>query len=147
MAENIHAVAVIVEQAGILIRGPSGSGKTALAFALVAAAGQRARFARLVGDDQLLLRAASGRLIAEVPRTIAGLAEVRGFGPAGTDHEPQMVVDLLVRLVPAAQAPRFAEPADERIAGIALPALDLAGGNPLQAVAAILAFLRVAPFR
>jgi len=147
MAENIHAVAVIVEQAGVLILGPSGCGKTELAFALVAAAKAQGRFARLVGDDQLLLRAASGRLVATVPRSIAGLAEVRGFGPAAVDHEPQMVVDLLVRMVPAAQAPRFAEPADEEVAGVALPALVVAEGNAPRAAAAIGAFLRVAPFR
>jgi len=147
MASNFHAVAAIVEQSGVLIIGPSGAGKTELAFALIAAARLAGRFARLVGDDQLFLRAAAGRLVAAVPPSIAGLAEVRGFGPVGVEHEPQMVVDLLVRIVPAQQAPRFAEPAKLEIAGVAVPMLELATENAERAAAAILAFLRVAPFR
>ena len=43
---SIHACALIVDEAGLLIRGASGAGKSSLVLALIAAAQAQGRFAR-----------------------------------------------------------------------------------------------------
>ncbi|MER2633094.1 MAG: HPr kinase/phosphorylase, partial [Rhizobiaceae bacterium] len=78
---NVHATGVILGDRAVLLLGESGSGKTGLAFALLAHAARHGRFARLVGDDQLFLSVAAGRLILRAPAAIVGQAEVRGLGP------------------------------------------------------------------
>lgn len=138
---NIHASAVVVGDRGVLIAGPSGSGKSRLALALVAAMRERGRFARLVADDRVLIEAVSGRLAASAPAAIAGLVEVRGFGPLRVATEPAALVDLLVRLVPAAQAPRLPEPASELLEGCEVPSLSLAQRDCAGAVPVIFAAL------
>ncbi|MEM9725551.1 MAG: HPr kinase/phosphatase C-terminal domain-containing protein [Pseudomonadota bacterium] len=65
--------------AGILLRGPSGVGKSALALRLMALG------ARLVADDQTLLRRAPGpkeapELIASAAPRLRGVIEARGLG-------------------------------------------------------------------
>ncbi len=143
---NIHATAIVLADRGILIAGTSGSGKTGLALALVMHARSFGLFGRLVGDDQLLLSAHGGRLVCAAPTTIAGLAEVRGIGPVPVEHEPRAQVDLVVRLVSAAAAPRFAEPATERLAGCDVPCLVLAAGDRDAALFAVASRLSLPPF-
>lgn len=143
---NVHATAVVLADRGVLIAGRSGAGKTGLALALLAHARSAGRFARLVSDDQLLLRAASGRLVCEVPSAIAGLAELRGLGPRPVRHEPRVVVDLLVRLVEPAKAERYPDAAEETLAGCAVPLLRLAEGDRLAAVLAVASRLSLPPF-
>jgi serine kinase of HPr protein (carbohydrate metabolism regulator) len=123
--ENLHATALVLGDRGILIAGPSDSGKTTLALTLIDRQRAAGRFARLVGDDQLLVEAQGGRLVAACPPTIAGVAEVYGIGPRRMPHAAAAVVDLVVRLVPTREAPRFDEALTETIAGIALARLDL----------------------
>ena len=50
---RVHASAVAIGEAGILIRGPSGAGKSSLALALIALAQLQGRFARLIADPPL----------------------------------------------------------------------------------------------
>jgi len=138
---NIHATGILVGDRGVIITGPSGSGKTTLALALVAACEMRGRFARLVGDDQLFLRRESRRLIAVAPRTIAGLAEIRGLGPHPFPAEPSMIVDLLVRLVPCADVPRMDARETVRLEGCAVPRIDIAARCVDAALPAVLARL------
>lgn len=139
---NLHATAVVAGTAGVLILGPSGAGKSSLALALIALFHARGRFAALVADDRVWVAAAGGRLLAEVPQTIAGLVELRGFGPAPAAFERRAVLDRAVRLVPRAEAPRVADPdAVETVLGIALPRLDLAEGGAALAAPALAAWL------
>lgn len=138
---NIHATAVVIGTRGVLIAGPSGSGKTMLALELVRRAQAACRFGRLVADDRVWVAANAGRLLCRAPREIAGLAEVRGFRPAPVPHVGAAVIDLLVRLVPAAQAPRMADDAAETIAGCDLPRLDLPERHCIAAALAIEAWL------
>ena len=109
---NIHATALVLGDRGVLITGPSGSGKTTLALTLIERCAAQQRFARLVGDDQLFVAARGGRLVASVPDTIAGLAEVHGLGPRPLPALANAVIDLVVRLVPERDAPRLAGPVE-----------------------------------
>lgn len=139
---NLHATAVVAGRAGVLILGRSGAGKSSLALALIALLRARKNFAALVADDRVWVAAAGGRLVAEVPQAIAGLVELRGFGPAPAAFERRAVLDCAVRLVPRAEAPRVADPdAVETVLGIALPRLDLAEGDAALAAPALAAWL------
>lgn len=144
--QNLHATAVVLGDRGVLIAGASGAGKTGLALALIAHVRAFGRFARLVGDDQVFLRAAGVRLVCIAPATIAGQAEIRGLGPRPVDFEPLAIVDLLVRLAPRSTAPRFPEDATERLAGCEVPRLLLADGDRDAAVLAVASCLDLPPF-
>lgn len=142
---NLHATALVAGSAGVLILGASGAGKSSLALALIGLLHSRRRFATLVADDRVWVEAQGGRLVAEVPQPIAGLVEIRGFGPARATHERRAVLDLAVRLVPRKDAPRLARPgAAEAVLGIALPCLDLAERDASGAARALAAWLETA---
>ena len=128
-APTVHASAVVVGEAGVLIRGPSGAGKTTLALALAREARRAGLFARLVADDRVRLTAIHGRLIAEAPDAIAGLAEIRGLGVVAEPHCPAAVVRLVIDL--GAAPLRSPEPDALRtaVAGVSLPRLPVAGGD------------------
>ncbi|MFO1150127.1 MAG: aldolase [Alsobacter sp.] len=95
-ASAVHASAVVVGEAGLLIRGASGTGKSTLAREILALAAARGLFARLLGDDRILLSEEHGRLVARPHAAIAGTIEVRGLGLVPVDHAPSAVVRLLV---------------------------------------------------
>ncbi|GLK57053.1 hypothetical protein JOD31_003086 [Methylopila capsulata] len=128
-APTVHASVVVIDEAGVLIRGASGAGKTTLALALVREAARDGRFARLVADDRARLTAVNGRLVAEAPEAIAGLAEVRGLGVVAEACCPAAIVRLVVDL--GAAGPRSPEAAELRTAveGVTLPRLQVAGNG------------------
>lgn len=144
--QNIHGTALLVGDRGLLVTGPSGAGKTTLALALISRFCAQGLFCRLVGDDQLFAAGHGGRLVCRAPATIAGLAEVPGIGPRPLAFEPAAVIDLVVRLVPAAQMPRFQEEARESIAGCDLPCLEMAARDAVSALPAVASRLGLAPF-
>jgi serine kinase of HPr protein (carbohydrate metabolism regulator) len=146
MADNFHASAVVLGDRGIVIAGPPGSGKTQLALALISHARSFGLFARLVADDQILLSAHGGRVVCAAPATIAGLVEVRGFGPQPTAYEKKAPVDLLVRLVERSAAERFPETETESVAGCQVPLLRLAADDGRASATAVLARLSMPPF-
>lgn len=137
---------MVLGDRGVLIAGPSGSGKTALALLLIGRFHAAGRFARLVADDQLFVRAEAGRLVVAAPEAIAGLAEVRGLGPRPVPHQRSAVIDLVVRLVDPPESPRFAEPATETISGVALPRLDLPARDVTSSALAVTAWLKASSF-
>jgi serine kinase of HPr protein (carbohydrate metabolism regulator) len=143
---NIHATALVLGDRGVLITGPSGSGKTMLALALIRKFLTAGSFARLVADDQIFVEPHHGRVIVRSPRTIAGLAEVYGLGPRPLPHLESAVVDLVVRLVPEADAQRLSDPLTETVASIALPRLDLPSRDTTASSLAVAAWLKAPPF-
>jgi serine kinase of HPr protein (carbohydrate metabolism regulator) len=143
---NLHGTAILIGERGLLITGPSGSGKTTLALALIERLDAPGRLCRLVADDQVLASNHGGRLICAAPVAIAGLIEVPGIGPQPVPHEQAAVIDMVVRLVPAAGMARFQEPAVETVAGCTLPRLDLAERDAIAAVPAVTARLASGDF-
>jgi HPr kinase/phosphorylase len=132
----IHATALAIGETGILIRGPSGSGKSRLALELLAEAGRRGWFARLVGDDRVAVTSRGGRLIARPHPAIAGRIESRGEGVLAHRHEPAMVIRLIIDVgaTPAAAPVRLPErDAKVSLRQIKLPLLSLEGPGPSQA--------------
>jgi len=97
--ETHHATAVLWGARAVLLRGASGSGKSRLALELLAEARRRGLHAALIGDDRLVLEAASGRLVARAVTGLAGRIEARGLGIVAIPHEPAGVVGLVVDLV------------------------------------------------
>lgn len=83
---QIHGVAIAVALdwdgplAGALIVGPSGGGKSALALSLIESCPWRRT--ALVADDIVLATFRERALWARAPAALAGLIEIRGFGPA-----------------------------------------------------------------
>ena len=72
--ETIHATALSIAGQALLLTGPSGSGKSGLALQMMGLG------ARLIADDQTVLRVDGTTLIASCPDTIRGLIEARGIG-------------------------------------------------------------------
>lgn len=106
MAENLHATTVALGDHGVAILGPPGAGKSDLALRLID------RGAVLVSDDQTLLEARDGQVIAAPPDSIAGKLEVRGIGIVDLPFRAGVPLRLLVELRPQGEIERL--PADER---------------------------------
>lgn len=140
---NVHVTALVVGSAGLLVTGRSGAGKSTLALALVEHARARGRFASIVSDDRTWLGLAHGRVLAAAPAPIAGLIEVRGFGPAPVAHEARAVIDGVIALVEPDAAPRHRNDATETLLGVDLPKLELAARDAFAATRAVAAWLAV----
>lgn len=138
---NMHATGLVVAGAGVIVSGASGSGKSSLAFELLERARATGRFSCLVADDQILLSGHAGGLVMLAPAPIAGLAEMRGFGVARIDHEPSAVVDLMVELMPAGEAPRHRRDKLRTLEGVEIPCLELAERESAGGARAILAWI------
>lgn len=124
---NIHATALVVGETGILIQGPAGSGKSRLAAGFIQAAGAAGRFAALVADDQVLIRAAGGRIVALAPEPTEGLFEIRGAGIVRVPFLRRAVMHIAVAVGEVSAAGRLPDPAlrSELIDGLSLPLLYL----------------------
>lgn len=122
---RLHASAVVVDEAGILIRGPSGAGKSSLALALIGLAQSRGRFARLVADDRTEIVVRAGRVVAAPVAPLEGLVERRGLGLTPEPHLAGVVVRLVVDC--GSEPERMPEPEAlvETLAGITLPRLSV----------------------
>lgn len=111
---NVHATAIVIGTTGLLFTGPSGAGKSAIALHCIAEARARGLFAAMVSDDQVLVFEAGDRLVARAPKSIAGLAEVRGAGIVSVETIEAAVLHRAIRLLEA----RFGErlpPEEERL--------------------------------
>ena len=90
--ETIHATAVAISGAGVLIRGKSGSGKSDLALRLID------RGAILISDDQVEISREDKTLWLSPPPRLAGKLEVRSLGIWPCDHlsgiELKLIIDL-----------------------------------------------------
>ncbi len=137
--EIIHGTCVAIAGAGVLILGPPGAGKSDMALRLIDGPGcgisGKAKVARLVADDQVMVRRLGHELFASPPATIAGKLEIRGQGIVELPHASEIALRLCVRLMPVAGIARMPEPAASRrvILGIVLPLVDI---DPLAPSAA-----------
>lgn len=126
-SQLVYGTCVALGHAAALLQGPSGSGKSdlALRFVLEQPPGLDAA---LVADDQVLVAAEAGKLIARPPPAIAGKIEARGLGILALPFRAEAELRLIVHLVDAADVPRLPAlaPATASFCGIALPALHLA---------------------
>ena len=89
----LHGTCVALGPHGVLLRGPSGAGKSDLALRLLD------RGARLVADDQVVLRSSQGTLRASAPPAIRGRIEVRGLGIVTMEAIESVPLALVVDLV------------------------------------------------
>ena len=142
----VHATAVAIGETGVLIRGVSGAGKSKLALAMLAEAGRKGLFARLICDDRVRLSLSGGRLLAHAHPAIAGRVEQRGEGILSVAHEASAVVRAVVDLVDprTGRPPRLPDTGEKtaEIGGISLPRLCLCRDRPAsEAAQRILAFL------
>jgi HPr kinase/phosphorylase len=144
-SQSIHATAVVVGEAGILIRGRSGRGKSALALALLDLAGERGLFARLIGDDRVFLEFCGGRLLISGAPEISSLIERRGYGLEKRACERTAVARLVIDLLDEGEiAARMPETADETAAvdGVRLRRLVFDDSSrPLERARVVLAAL------
>ncbi len=118
---TIHATCFVLDGYGILLRGASGAGKSRLALHFIETAPDRARPARLVGDDRVHVEALGDRLIASVPASIAGLIErrskgLRDEGIERIDWQPTAPVSLVVDILDDAEYFAVLREKDRRIA-------------------------------
>jgi len=145
---SLHASALVVGEAAVLVRGPSGAGKSSLALALIARAREAAIFAALIGDDRVFVRACHGRLLTRGAPAHPGLIERRCEGVLTVAHEPRAVARLVIDLAGRGQsAPRMPEDRDRfvELLGVRLPriALDPAHGPLDHAYAALESLARL----
>jgi serine kinase of HPr protein (carbohydrate metabolism regulator) len=84
------------------------------------------RGARLVADDQTLLRRVGDRVIAGAPPPIAGLIEVRGIGIVTVEAIDAVPLFLIADLIPLGKVERMPERTFETILGVSLPLVAVA---------------------
>tara|TARA_R110002033_G_scaffold62131_3_gene112871 strand:- start:601 stop:1056 length:456 start_codon:yes stop_codon:yes gene_type:complete len=89
---KMHATAVSVAGAGLMLCGKSGSGKSDLALRLID------RGATLISDDYVDIRRTGDRLLLSPPTGIAGKLEVRSLGIFDQDHISDIALKLVVKL-------------------------------------------------
>ncbi len=137
----IHATAVVIGQAGILIRGPSRAGKSSLALALLAEATRLSLFGRLVGDDRIGVVRQGEMLVLRGHPAIQGKIEQRGKGILDVAFLPSAVAHYVIDLVPHGVAPASA--ANTCMEGVKLPLLTLPPAlNAASRAALVMAILR-----
>ncbi len=108
----VHATAVCLAGAGVLLRGPSGAGKSDLALRLID------RGARLISDDQTALERRGAAVMASAPPALHGLIEVRGVGLVRLAHVTCGPIAAIIDLVPEGAYDRVPDPAWEPLLGV-----------------------------
>jgi len=125
--ETVHATAIAIDGAGVLLRGPSASGKSDLALRLID------RGARLVADDRTVLTLRDGCVEASAPPEIEGRMEVRGIGIVPVPSCGVATLRLVVDLVRAAEVERMPRETGAALLGVHVPMMRL---DPFEASAA-----------
>ena len=121
---RVPGTCVEVEGLGVLLRGPTGSGKSDLALRLID------RGALLIADDFTELSIEKSNLIAQAPKTIRDLLEIRGIGILKIGGVLQIKLGVIFDLVQPEQVERQPEDQSEEVLGIQVPLFRL---FPLEA--------------
>ncbi|HEY3910585.1 MAG TPA: HPr kinase/phosphatase C-terminal domain-containing protein [Stellaceae bacterium] len=116
----VHATAVAIDGEALLLRGPAGAGKSDLALRLIDGG------ARLVADDQAVLRRLGDRVLVRAPAVIAGLIEVRGFGIVRVEAIQEAPLALIVDLLPSDRIERMPQRRVEPVLGLEIGLIELA---------------------
>jgi serine kinase of HPr protein (carbohydrate metabolism regulator) len=145
--ELVHGTCVALGTKAALLRGGSGAGKSDLALRFLSLPPEPGLETSLVADDQVVIEAREGRLVASPPATLAGKLEVRGLGIVPLPHLDEAALVLVADLVEPGNVPRMPPETAEtaNIAGVPVPLLRLA---PFEASAPLklkLALLSAAP--
>ena len=127
---TIHACALRIGEAGLLIRGASRSGKSSLTLALIEEAKAQGRPARLVADDRFGLRHEEGALYAQPHPAIAGQIEKRGFGILTLPHEPRVRLTHVIDLTDQSPPKELVERGGYAVDGVTLTRFELPAGEP-----------------
>lgn len=148
MSARLHATAVLVGEHGVLIRGDSGAGKSSLAHRLLRepwhpAPGESPWVSHLVADDQTLVEAVNGRLLARPHPQIAGGLEVRGHGLLWMRPIAPVVIHLVVDRGNPDRLPRINE-LKSLIEGVEINRI-VVGRDELDPVGRVLLALRHPP--
>jgi len=125
--ETVHATAVAIAGAGVLIRGPSGQGKSDLALRLID------RGAMLISDDQVDILCRGNELLLSPPPPLAASFEIRSLGIWEREYLSGVALKLIVDL--KQQTDRL--PLDRQVMillGIRVPSCTL---NAMESSAAI----------
>lgn len=88
--DQIHGTCVAVDGAAALFIGASGTGKSATALRMIALG------ARLIADDQVILKRKDDAIVATCPDGFAGMIEARGIGLLTVPHDPQARLKVIV---------------------------------------------------
>lgn len=96
---NIHGTALVLDGIGVLLRGPSGAGKSLLALELIDEWETRGKAAKLVSDDRVDLVVGAKTLTLRAPKSIEGLAELRGRGIVSRPFVAEAPLHLVIDLV------------------------------------------------
>lgn len=141
----VHGTAIALGPVAALIRGASGSGKSDLALRCLAmpASPLTNEVAKLVADDQVMVKRNGRDVQATAPPSIAGKLEVRGVGIVDVDHVEAARLALVVDLVAPQSIERMPVERDCMIAGIALPLISLAPFEASSAAKLLLCLRRV----
>jgi len=116
-SETVHGTVIAIDGNGVMLQGKSGSGKSDLALRLLEAG------ARLVADDQTVLRVTKGQIIAEAPPQLSGRLEIRGIGIVDIPVIPEVCVKIVVLLSPEKEIERLPESKSVAFLGIPVPAI------------------------
>ncbi len=88
----IHASCVAFGKKGVLIFGKSGSGKSDLSLRLIDMG------AKLVADDQVILKNYKGHLLATCPKSIIGKIEAYGLGILTLPFRKKVYIHTVVEI-------------------------------------------------
>ena len=141
-AVNRHCCVVEVDGTGVMLTGDAGSGKTSLALGLIEQAKLQGLDAHFVADDQALVWAEGGRLMAQVPEPIAGKVEIRGFGIDTIAFKSATAIGLAGALVADDRIDRMPEARSIRLLGVEIPELLLPERHEAGAARIVLGHLR-----
>jgi len=133
----LHGSAVSLGGKGVLLLGSSGRGKSDLALQMID------RGAVLIADDQVRICREDNCLIAEAPKTLAGLIEIRGVGILRLPHVRNRL-DLAVDLDLDGEEARLPDPQSVSWCGLDLRQIQI-NGRCASAVAKINIALHAEP--
>ena len=111
---QIHATCVALDGHAVIVRGDPGSGKSDLALRLIDEPGfgvcGEQILAKLVADDQIILKRSADDLVVSPASSLAGLMEIRGLGIAKVPYVEDVPLAMVVDIEPTSNIERLPDP-------------------------------------